>query len=57
MPFDRVQEIIEKYSNQCIDKKTNTRINNDKCDKMLLYLQTKLLPKNNNEKIHKISIE
>tara|TARA_Y100000389_G_scaffold200621_2_gene241465 strand:+ start:8962 stop:9126 length:165 start_codon:yes stop_codon:yes gene_type:complete len=54
MPFDKVEEIIEKYSNECINKKTNTKINNEKCDKMLLYLQTKLLPKNNNKKIYKI---
>lgn len=50
MPFDKLEETIEKYSNQCIDKDNNAIIN-EKCNKMLLYLQQNILHKTRNNKI------
>ena len=45
LKFDRLEETIEKYSKQCINK-NNEVIKNEVCDKMLLYLQKEMLPKN-----------
>ena len=50
MPFDKLKEVMENYSNNCIDKDNNVIIN-DKCDKMFLYLQQKILHKSRNAKI------
>tara|TARA_A100001011_G_scaffold293533_1_gene305435 strand:+ start:5567 stop:5749 length:183 start_codon:yes stop_codon:yes gene_type:complete len=44
LKFDRLEETIEKYSKQCINK-NNEVIKNEVCDKMLLYLQKEMLPK------------
>ena len=48
--FPKLKEIMENYSNDCIDKDNNVIIN-DKCDKMFLYLQQKILHKSRNAKI------
>jgi len=50
MPFDKLEEIIEKYSNICIDKNNNVVIN-EECNRLLLYLQRNMLPKSRNEKL------
>ena len=47
MPFDKLEETIEKYSNECIDN-NNDAIKSVECKKMLLYLQQKMLPKSRN---------
>ncbi len=52
MPFDKLEETIEKYSNECIDKNNNAIIN-DKCNRMLYYLQQNILHKSRNTKINK----
>ena len=51
MPFDKLQEIIEKYTNDCIDK-NNNEIINDHCNRMLYYLQQNILHKSRNIKIN-----
>ena len=47
MPFDKLEESIEKYSNVCIDKNNNVIINKE-CKDLLLYLQMNMLPKSRN---------
>lgn len=47
MPFDKLEEIIEKYSTVCIDKDNNVVVN-EECNRLLLYLQRNLLPKSQN---------
>ena len=50
MPFDRLEEIIEKYSRVCIDKDNNVVVN-EECNRLLLYLQRNLLPKSQNSSL------
>ena len=50
MPFDKLEEILEKYSNNCIDKNNNVVIS-EECNRLLLYLQRNMLPKSRNEKL------
>lgn len=50
MPFDKLEETIEKYSLKCIDKDNNAIIN-EECNKMLLYLQRTILHKSRSSKI------
>lgn len=50
MPFDRLEEIIEKYSTVCIDKDNNVVVN-EECNRLLLYLQRNLLPKSQNSNL------
>lgn len=49
MPFDRLEETIEKYSKQCISE-NNEAIKSEVCDRMLAYLQKEILPKINSVK-------
>lgn len=49
MPFDKLEETIEKYSLKCIDKDNNAIIN-EECNSMLLYLQRTILHKSRNGK-------
>ena len=53
MPFDKLEETIEKYSNECIDN-NNDAIKSVECKKMLLYLQQKMLPKSRNVMLKKV---
>ena len=50
MPFDKLEEIIEKYSTVCIDKDNNVVVN-EECNRLLLYLQRNLLPKSQNSSL------
>jgi hypothetical protein len=50
MPFDKLEEIIEKYSTVCIDKDNNVVVN-EECNRLLLYLQRNLLPKSQNSNL------
>jgi|TARA_Y100000389_G_C17363596_1_gene465055 hypothetical protein len=50
MPFDKLEEMIEKYSAKCIDK-GNKVIIDEECNKMLQYLQRKILHKSRNHNI------
>jgi hypothetical protein len=50
---DKIQELLNKYSNNCHDKKTNIKIKNEECEKMLKYIQSKLLPEQKNIKHQK----
>ena len=52
MPFDKIEETIEKYSNECIDK-NNSAIKNEKCNKMLIYLQQTILHKSRSRELNK----
>jgi|TARA_B110000114_G_C14878327_1_gene311664 hypothetical protein len=52
MPFDKLEEVIEKYSKDCISE-TNEVIPSIDCVRLLLYLQRNILPKSKNEKINK----
>ena len=49
MPFDKIEETIEKYSLKCIDKDNNAIIN-EECNRMLLYLQRTILHKSRGNK-------
>jgi hypothetical protein len=53
MPFDKLEETIEKYSNECIDN-NNDAIKSVECKKMLMYLQQKMLPKSRNVMLQKV---
>tara|TARA_B110001450_G_scaffold247395_1_gene262410 strand:+ start:3047 stop:3223 length:177 start_codon:yes stop_codon:yes gene_type:complete len=50
MPFDKLEEMIEKYSAKCIDKENNAIIN-EECNKILQYLQRKIIHKSRNHNI------
>lgn len=50
MPFDKLEEIIEKYSTVCIDTDNNVVVN-EECNRLLLYLQRNLLPKSQNSNL------
>ena len=52
MPFDKIEETIEKYSNECIDKNNNA-IKNENCNKMLIYLQQTILHKSRSRELNK----
>jgi len=52
MPVDKLEEVIEKYSKDCISE-TNEVIHSIDCVRLLLYLQRNILPKSKNEKINK----
>jgi len=52
MPVGKIEETIEKYSKECIDKNNNV-IMNEKCNKMLVYLQNTILHKSRNRELNK----
>ena len=40
-----IDELIEKYANECINENLNTFDSNEKCNKLFRHIQKKMLPK------------
>ena len=44
MPFDKLEKVIEKFANECINE-NNTYKNTEECATLFKYIQRNLLPK------------
>lgn len=42
---EKVDKLIERYANECINESTNSFENNDKCNALFSCIQETMLPK------------